>query len=348
MSESQERMMAVVEPKHLDAVPGHHRQVGRRGHRHRRGHRRRPPRHHLARRDHRRRAAALGRPRRARLRPPAGPAGIPGRAHRPTARPTLAKPGRRRGAPRELLTLLGSPNLCDKSWVTDQYDRYVLGNTALAQPDDAGVVRVDEETGPRRRHLDRLQRPLRQARPVCRRAARARRGLPQRRDRRRGPARRHRLPQLRLAGGPGRDVAVPRGHPRHRRGLQVARHPRHRRQRVVLQPDRRRRDPPDTGHRRARRHGRRLRASRSGSAATTRIVYLLGTTRDELDGSEWAHVVHSTSVACRRRSTSRPSRRSAGSSSRPPAPVSSRRPTTCPRVASPSRSPRRACVTASA
>jgi phosphoribosylformylglycinamidine synthase len=47
----------------------------------------------------------------------------------------------------QLLTLLGSPNLCDKSWVTDQYDRYVLGNTALAQPDDAGVVRVDEETG---------------------------------------------------------------------------------------------------------------------------------------------------------------------------------------------------------
>jgi len=47
----------------------------------------------------------------------------------------------------DLLTLLASPNLCDKSWVTDQYDRYVLGNTALAMPDDSGVVRVDEETG---------------------------------------------------------------------------------------------------------------------------------------------------------------------------------------------------------
>ena len=31
--------------------------------------------------------------------------------------------------------------------MTDQYDRYVMGNTALSQPDDAGVVRVDEETG---------------------------------------------------------------------------------------------------------------------------------------------------------------------------------------------------------
>ena len=42
---------------------------------------------------------------------------------------------------------MASPNLCDKSWVTDQYDRYVLGNTVLAKPDDAGVVRIDEETG---------------------------------------------------------------------------------------------------------------------------------------------------------------------------------------------------------
>jgi len=46
-----------------------------------------------------------------------------------------------------LLRLVGSPNLCSKAWVTDQYDRYVMGNTALAQPDDAGVVRIDEESG---------------------------------------------------------------------------------------------------------------------------------------------------------------------------------------------------------
>jgi phosphoribosylformylglycinamidine synthase subunit PurL len=46
-----------------------------------------------------------------------------------------------------LLRLIASPNLCDKSWVTEQYDRYVLGNTVLAQPEDAGVLRVDERTG---------------------------------------------------------------------------------------------------------------------------------------------------------------------------------------------------------
>jgi phosphoribosylformylglycinamidine synthase len=59
----------------------------------------------------------------------------------------LARPGPGEELRAQLLTLIGSPNLCDKSWVTDQYDRYVMGNTALAQPDDAGVVRVDEETG---------------------------------------------------------------------------------------------------------------------------------------------------------------------------------------------------------
>jgi phosphoribosylformylglycinamidine synthase subunit PurL len=46
-----------------------------------------------------------------------------------------------------MLRLVASPNLCDKSWVTDQYDRYVQGNTVLAQPEDSGVVRVDEATG---------------------------------------------------------------------------------------------------------------------------------------------------------------------------------------------------------
>ncbi|MGP5050817.1 phosphoribosylformylglycinamidine synthase subunit PurL [Brachybacterium alimentarium] len=48
---------------------------------------------------------------------------------------------------RTLRELIASPNLASKGWVTDQYDRYVGGNTALAMPDDAGVLRVDETTG---------------------------------------------------------------------------------------------------------------------------------------------------------------------------------------------------------
>jgi phosphoribosylformylglycinamidine synthase subunit PurL len=59
----------------------------------------------------------------------------------------LARPSDGEGLKAALLALVASPNLCDKSWITNQYDRYVMGNTALAMPDDSGVVRVDEETG---------------------------------------------------------------------------------------------------------------------------------------------------------------------------------------------------------
>ena len=47
----------------------------------------------------------------------------------------------------QVLAVLADPNQAPPAWVTDQYDRFVRGGTALAQPDDAGVVRVDEATG---------------------------------------------------------------------------------------------------------------------------------------------------------------------------------------------------------
>ncbi|WP_432012486.1 phosphoribosylformylglycinamidine synthase subunit PurL [Streptomyces cucumeris] len=47
----------------------------------------------------------------------------------------------------QVLRVISSPNQASKSWVTDQYDRFVQGNTVLAQPEDSGMVRVDEETG---------------------------------------------------------------------------------------------------------------------------------------------------------------------------------------------------------
>lgn len=46
-----------------------------------------------------------------------------------------------------LKSILASPNVADKSFITDQYDYYVMGNTALSFPDDAGMIRVDEESG---------------------------------------------------------------------------------------------------------------------------------------------------------------------------------------------------------
>ena len=45
-----------------------------------------------------------------------------------------------------LIKLLGSGNIADKSWVTNQYDRYVRGNTILATPENSGMIRVDEQS----------------------------------------------------------------------------------------------------------------------------------------------------------------------------------------------------------
>ena len=45
-----------------------------------------------------------------------------------------------------VLKLMSSPNMADKSWVTSQYDRYVQGNSVLAQPEDSGMIRIDAQT----------------------------------------------------------------------------------------------------------------------------------------------------------------------------------------------------------
>jgi phosphoribosylformylglycinamidine synthase subunit PurL len=78
---------------------------------------------------------------------------------RPAARPgvqdalaaddpaALARPSAGADLRATLLSLLSSPGLADKTWVTQQYDRHVRGDTVLAMPEDAGVIRVDEQTG---------------------------------------------------------------------------------------------------------------------------------------------------------------------------------------------------------
>jgi phosphoribosylformylglycinamidine synthase subunit PurL len=60
---------------------------------------------------------------------------------------TLPRPSTGDELRETVLRMAASPNLCDKTWVTEQYDRYVLGNTVLAQPEDSGVLRIDERTG---------------------------------------------------------------------------------------------------------------------------------------------------------------------------------------------------------
>ena len=54
--------------------------------------------------------------------------------------PRDSSPGGLRAA---VLAVIASPNQASKAWVTDQYDRFVRGGTVLAQPEDAGILRLD-------------------------------------------------------------------------------------------------------------------------------------------------------------------------------------------------------------
>ena len=77
--------------------------------------------------------------------------------HRPYARPDwqdalqaerdLARPSASDELRETMLNLAASPALCSRAHITEQYDRYVRGNTVAAQNSDAGVLRVNEETG---------------------------------------------------------------------------------------------------------------------------------------------------------------------------------------------------------
>ncbi|HKN99831.1 MAG TPA: phosphoribosylformylglycinamidine synthase subunit PurL [Pseudonocardiaceae bacterium] len=78
---------------------------------------------------------------------------------RPVARPVaqdalvadspdrLARPATPDELRTTVLRMVASPNLASRRWVTQQYDRYVRGGTVLAQPADAGMIRIDERTG---------------------------------------------------------------------------------------------------------------------------------------------------------------------------------------------------------
>ncbi|MEI2643143.1 MAG: hypothetical protein V9G10_12685 [Candidatus Nanopelagicales bacterium] len=203
MSESQERMCAVVDARTTSTRSW--RSASKwdvDGHRHRRGHRRRPA------------ASSTGTARsswtcrRARS-PTTGPV-----YERPFARPewqddvqrrrreTLPRPATADDLRETLLATAAAARTCaSKAWVTDQYDRYVRGNTVLAQPEDAGMLRIDEETGRGVAMATDCNGALRRARSLRRRATGAGRGLPQRRRDRCGAAGRHQLPELRLPGG---------------------------------------------------------------------------------------------------------------------------------------------------
>ncbi|WP_279106381.1 AIR synthase-related protein, partial [Gordonia paraffinivorans] len=78
---------------------------------------------------------------------------------RPVARPewqdtviaSTTEPLQRPSTPEKLretlLQMLASPALCSRKFITEQYDRYVRGNTVLAEHADSGMIRIDERTG---------------------------------------------------------------------------------------------------------------------------------------------------------------------------------------------------------
>ena len=110
------------------------------------------------------------------------------------------------------LAMISSPALCSRAFITEQYDRYVRGNTVLAEHADSGMIRIDEETGRgialatdtsgRYTFLD----PYRGAQLALAEAYRnvSVSGA--------APVSVYQLPELRVPGEPGGDVAVQPGH----------------------------------------------------------------------------------------------------------------------------------------
>ena len=168
-SESQERMLAIVEPAKLDAVLDARAALGdpRDGRRARHRHRALPRLRRAVRRD--RRARREPDARRSATRPsdvtsdappiadvPVGSLGDGPLYHRPVARPAAQDalqaddPGPQlrdkfppgadsRG---ELLALLATPTIADKTWVSRQYDHQLFLNTVAGPGADAAVLRV--------------------------------------------------------------------------------------------------------------------------------------------------------------------------------------------------------------
>ncbi|QVQ50379.1 phosphoribosylformylglycinamidine synthase subunit PurL [Spiractinospora alimapuensis] len=59
---------------------------------------------------------------------------------------TLARPASDDELRHQALAVLASPGIADPTWVTRQYDRYVLGGTVLAAPHDGGVIRISDDS----------------------------------------------------------------------------------------------------------------------------------------------------------------------------------------------------------
>ena len=155
-----------------------------------------------------------------------------------------------------LLKLLGSPDLCSKRWVYEQYDSLILGNTVQGPGGGAAVIRLGD--GPKGLALttDCTERyceadPREGGKQAV---AEAWRNLDRGRREAAGADRQSQFRQSREAAGDG---PARRLHPRHRRGGAGARFPDRVGQRLALQRDDGRRHPADARDRRRRPRRRR-------------------------------------------------------------------------------------------
>ena len=125
---------------------------------------------------------------------------------------------RRCGIADALEKLIGSPDLCSKRWVWEQYDHVILGNTVQRPGGDAAVVRIND--GPKALALTSDVTPRYcEADPFeggKQAVAEAWRNLTAVGAK---PLARHRQSQFRQSGAAGDHGPVRRLHPRHRRGL---------------------------------------------------------------------------------------------------------------------------------
>ena len=157
-------------------------------------------------------------------------------------RPPMDHPG-------ALRRLLGSPDLCSRRWIFQQYDQTVMGDTVAG----AGRrCRRDPDTrhrsGDRADH--RLHASLLRRRPAPRRHAGGCRGLAQSVRGRRASPGADRLPELRESRESYGHGPVRRLHRGHARGMPGARLPGRLRQCVLLQRNRRPADLADADNRR--------------------------------------------------------------------------------------------------
>ena len=191
-----------------------------------------------------------------------------------------------------LVALLGSANLASRRDVYEQYDSNVQANTVAGPGHGAAVIRIKGSSRALVATTDANQ-GIGAAGSMAGRGDERSRGDPQRLDHRGAAARGHELPQLRRPNATRGVLAAVRGGPRSGRCVPCARAARDRRQRLALQRIAGRVDRADAGDRRRgaarrRRAPRRAGIPRRGRSGARRGRGDAGPGGQRVCGARWA------------------------------------------------------------